>query len=302
MQKKQVYGLIGFPVEHSLSPQMQMAAFRELVIDAEYKLFERTPEKLESFLTEEVFALGLAGFNITIPHKVRAREILEKNYPTDWGSKNILQALHYVKLTGAVNTVKVVGKRLKYFNTDATGFRRSLGESLRFEPKDKEILLIGCGGAGRTVIAALGWRNVGVRKIYIYDINEASVNSAKEHFLSSSPHANFLADKLQFIQTSDLKKVINKCSLLVNASPIGMKDPQDSPIDKSLLHKELSVYDVVYNRNDKTQLIKDALARDLPVADGLEMLLYQGADAFSIWTQQEAPIDEMRKALNKGIQ
>jgi len=280
---------------------MQMAAFKYHGIEAEYKLFERKPEQLESFLKSEAFELGLAGFNITIPHKIRAREILEKNYPTDWGSKNILESLLYVKLTGAVNTVQVAGKRLNYFNTDATGFRRSLGESLGFEPKNKEILLIGCGGAGRTVIAALGWINVGVKKIYIYDINEASVKSAKEHFLSKSPHADFLPDKLQFIQQDDLEKVIKNCSLLVNASPIGMKNPKESPIDKNLLHKGLNVFDVVYNKLGKTQLIKDALAHDLPVAGGLEMLLYQGADAFSIWTGKEAPIDEMRKALNEGV-
>jgi len=299
---KQLYGLVGFPVAHSLSKKMQEAAFKDKEIDAEYKLFEVKPENLESFLTEKAFEKGLAGFNITIPHKIRAREILEKNFPGGQESSRTQINSYYVKLTGAVNTVKVVGKRLEYFNTDASGFRRSLQESLKFDQNGKEILLIGCGGAGRAVIAALGWRNLGVKRIYIYDTNGQSINSAKEHF-SNSPHADFLPDKLQFIQKDDLEKVIKGCSLLVNASPIGMKNPKESPIDKNLLPQEgLNIFDVVYNKEGKTQLIKDALARDLPVAGGLEMLLYQGADAFSIWTQQEAPIDEMRKALNKGIQ
>ena len=281
---------------------MHNAAFRKLGIDAEYKLFEKTSEKLESFLTEEVYALDLAGFNITIPHKIRAKEILEKKFPLKQENSLIQENSYYVKLSGAVNTVKKTGQSLEYYNTDASGFRRSLSESLKFNPSGKEVLVIGCGGAGRAIIAALSWKKSGCKKIYIYDIDGQSIKSAKEHFLSNSPHANFLSDKLKFISGDDLQEAIKKCSLLVNASPIGMKNPQDSPIDKSLLHKELSVYDVVYNRNDKTQLIKDALARDLPVADGLEMLLYQGADAFNIWTGKQAPIEVMRKALNKGIQ
>jgi len=278
-----------------------MAAFKDLGIDAEYKLFEVKPEDLENFLTNEVYALDLAGFNITIPHKIRAREILDQKFPGGEESSRIQRNSYYVKLTGAVNTVKTAGKRLEYFNTDASGFRRSLQESLKFDQNGKEILLIGCGGAGRAVIAALGWRNLGVKKINIYDINDQSINSARKHFLSGLPHADFLPDKLQFIQKDELGKVIEGCSLLVNASPIGMKNPEESPIDKSLLHKSLSVYDVVYNKQGKTQLINDALAQELPVADGLEMLLYQGADAFNIWTGKEAPVKVMRRALNEGV-
>ena len=296
MQKKQLYGLIGFPVGHSLSPVMQDAAFKYHRIDAEYRLFEVKPENLESFLTKEVFELNLSGFNITIPHKVKAREILEKSFPNQEKQMQP-QIKYYVKTSGAVNTVKRSADKLEYFNTDASGFLRALGESLKFDPSGKEALLIGCGGAGRAIIAALSWKKSACSKIYIYDIDDQSVNSAKEHFLSKSPHADFLPDKLQFIQKEDLEKVIKGCSLLVNASPIGMKNPKESPIDKNILHQGLNVFDVVYNKEGKTQLIKDAVAQ---AAGGLEMLLYQGADAFNMWTGKKAPIEEMRKALNEG--
>jgi len=299
---KQLYGLIGFPVAHSLSKKMQEAAFKDKGIDAEYELIPVKPEDLENFLTKKVFEKNLVGFNITIPHKKRAKEILEKKFPLRQDSSQIEEDVYYVKASGAINTVKRDGERLLYYNTDASGFRKSLRESLKFDPKDKEILLIGCGGAGRAVIAALGWRNVKAKKIYIYDINEASIKSAKEHFLLKSPHADFLSDKLEFIQKNELEKVIKGCSLLVNASPIGMENPEESPIDKRLLPEEnLSIYDIVYNKKGKTQLVKDALERRLPVVDGLKMLRCQGVNAFYHWTGQEPDIDVMDKALKEGV-
>ena len=121
---KKIYGLIGYPVKHSLSALMHNAAFKEAGINAEYRLFEVAPQELEGFLLKKAFAENIYGFNITIPHKIKAREILGKNYPAvreamtavDW---------YYLELTAAVNTVKREKDKLLYWNTDAGGFFRS---------------------------------------------------------------------------------------------------------------------------------------------------------------------------------
>lgn len=301
MPPPKIYGLIGYPVKHSLSPAMHNAAFKALKINAEYRLFEIHPVHLEDFLLRGDFKVtdaegnscragDIIGFNITIPHKVKAKEILETEFPFDENVYMMQQDLYYVKLSGAVNTVIRGADKLKYWNTDPVGFLKSLEEGLGFQPKDKNVLLIGCGGAGRAVIASLSWIQTGINKIYINDIHSEVLDSAKKHF-SEFKH---LKDKLGFILAEDIPKIIKDCQLLINATPIGMKEGDASIIDKSLLHRNLSVYDVVYNR--ETRLIKEAKSLGLPAAGGLGMLLHQGAAAFELWTGKTAPI-EMRQAL-----
>jgi len=297
-----IYGVLGYPAKHSLSPLMHNAAFRALKINAEYKIFEVKPEGLENFLLKDVFTSDISGFNITIPYKIKAREILEEKFPLDENAPQVLDVLYYVKLSGAINTVRKDGNKLQYWNTDATGFLRSLTdkEGLGFEPKGKKVFLIGCGGAGRAIIASLSWINVGVKKIYINDINIEAINSAKEYFrqLPQFPH---LKDELEFILTEDIPKIIKDCDLLINASPVGMKGEDISVIDKNLLHNNLYVYDVVYSRDQETRLIRDAKSIGLRAENGLSMLLYQGVLAFEFWTGRKAPVEIMQEALTKGV-
>ncbi|MDD5247259.1 MAG: hypothetical protein PHS09_07700, partial [Candidatus Omnitrophica bacterium] len=135
------FGIIGYPVKHSRSPAMHNAAFCHYGIEAEYKLYEVEPQNLKKFLLEDVFTLGLSGFNVTIPHKVKARQILEDNFPRP--EESIMpESLYYVKLSGAINTVKRDADSLAYFNTDASGFLRSLKEDLGFDPQGKSVFLI----------------------------------------------------------------------------------------------------------------------------------------------------------------
>ncbi|RKY31973.1 MAG: shikimate dehydrogenase [Candidatus Omnitrophota bacterium] len=303
-----IYGLLGYPVKHSLSPVMQNAAFKTLPINAEYRLFEVRPEDLEEFLLSDkpaqdtegnsVAKSDIFGFNITIPHKVKAREILEKKFPLDNKKQEVPENEYYVQLSGAINTVKRETGSLKYYNTDASGFLRSLRQDLKFETKNKNVLVIGCGGAGRAVIASLTWeRREGVAKIYINDVNQEATNSAREHF-SKLSRFSYLKDKLKFISSDEIPHIIKECHLLVNATPIGMKGEDASIVDKSLLHKGLFVYDLVYYKQGTTRLMKDASSLNLTCASGLEMLLYQGADAFELWmAPMQAPIEIMRKAL-----
>ncbi len=295
---KKIYGLIGYPVKHSLSKIMQEAAFKACNINAEYRLIPVKPEELEDFLLNDkkvsdisgnpISIQDLSGFNITVPHKVQA---IKKNPIIRIVDTNVI-------LVGAVNTVKINkdDEKLDYYNTDVKGFIDSLREDLKFNPDGKHVFIFGCGGASRAVIAGLlpkeGFR---VKKIFLYDIHREAIASIKEHFKSF----DWIAERLEPVNEDAISDKIKDCDLLVNASPVGMEEGDSSPVDRKLLHKDLYVYDVVYNR--KTQLIKDAESAGLNARGGLGMLLYQGALGFEIWTGQKAPVEVMRKALEEAM-
>lgn len=298
---KKIYGLIGYPVKHSLSPAMHNAGFKHCGINAQYRLFEIAPQDLEEFLrnpdkeiidTKGVpFKAGdIEGFNITIPHKVRAKEIIMGIIPDGRikGSRDILVA-------GAINTAKRENNRLVCYNTDIKGFIRALKEDLKFDPRGKTVLLMGCGGAGRAIVSGLTAEGIEVKKIYISDNNAESVTAAQKHF----SQFDFLKGKLEFIDIEQVPKAVDKSQLLVNSSPVGMKDSDGTVINKDFLRRDLFVYDIVYNR--QTRLVKDAQSLGITVCGGLGMLLYQGAASWELWTGKNAPVDVMRQALESAV-
>jgi len=306
MPELKIYGLIGYPVKHSLSALMHNAVFKHLDINAEYRLFEVKPEGLEDFLINpsrqvtdtqgnKVLAINIEGFNITIPHKIKAREILRRQFPD-----RVLDPFMHPpsdEVSGAVNTVRrdYRDNSLSYCNTDLWGFVESLSKDLQFATPSKSVMVLGCGGAGRVAIAGLGWPARFIKKIFVYDRDQTAVAAARSHFA-------YLADKVEFISLKDMPAAIASCQLLVNATPLGMKHGDFSPVDKSLLHKDLSVYDVVYNR--KTKLLEDAVSLGLPACQGLGMLLYQGVLAFQHWTGRllnNTDIAIMRQALEEAL-
>ena len=295
---KALYGLLGFPVKHSLSPAMHSAAFKESGIDAEYRLFEIKLLDLKKFLFEPdavfsdttnrpVKSAEVAGFNVTIPHKVAVKEMLEARFGAVQGDGQ-----YFVRLAGALNTVRRDKDCIQYRNTDVSGFLRSLNEDLRFDCKGKTVLLLGCGGAGRAVIAGLTSPEGSVKKIYVHENDELIVRVARDHFEA-------LSNTVYFIGKDSLESAAQDAQLLVNATPVGMRENDPAPIDKNFLHKTLSVYDVVYNK--ETQLIKDAREKGVNACGGLGMLLYQGAIAWEFWTGKKAPVGVMRVALLKAL-
>lgn len=299
---KKIYGIIGYPVKHSLSPLMHNAAFEHLKIPAEYKLFSIEPEKLKSFLLEDILVKDsegeffhskeIVGFNITIPYKVKALELASL-------VENITVQTHpNVVLSGAINTVKKEDGKRVYRNTDIVGFVTSLQENLKFNTAGKSAIIFGCGGASRAIVTGLLQPGMDTQKIYLYDISKEAMESMKKHFTGAGM-VDYVKGRLEFISTNSIPERIKNCELLVNASPLGMKDGDCSIVDNNLLHKDLSVYDVVYNR--ETQLIKDARSKECRYANGLGMLLYQAAASFKIWTGEEAPLEVMREALDKGV-
>jgi len=280
---KKIYGIIGHPVKHSLSPAMQNAAFKELGIDAEYLLYDVGSDALEDFLNGAA-AKHIAGLNVTIPHKIKAKEYLERSGSLDETARRL----------GAVNTISLdESGSLRGFNTDGPGFYRSLVEDLKFEPEGRPVFVLGAGGAAKAVVMYLG---VGPSRISVFDIDRDKAAGLKDHYTRY-----FDGKKLNVItDEKDVRDALDKSDLLINASPIGMRDTDPSPVGKDLFHTGLRVYDLVYNR-PVTQLVKEANSMKLHAVNGLGMLLYQGAIAFEIWTGRKAPLAAMKRALREAI-
>jgi shikimate dehydrogenase len=277
----QRYGIIGHPVAHSLSPAMQGAAFKALGMDAEYRTYDVEPSGLEAFLSGAA-AEGIAGLNVTIPHKINAHHYIASHGELDTNAQRL----------GVVNTISVEASRLKGFNTDGPGFYRSLVDDLKFEPEGRSVFVLGAGGAAKAVVMYLG---NGPKEIFVSDIDGAKAEGLKDHYKKYHD-----AKRLSIVRPSDIGGALEKCQLLVNATPVGMKETDGMPLDKRLLHPGLYVYDLVYNV-PATALVKEATRMKLHAVTGIGMLLYQGAIAFEIWTGKKAPVGVMRRALREAL-
>lgn len=278
LQEKKIYGLIGYPVKHSLSPVMHNAAFQVLKINAEYKLFELKPQDLESFL-ESLPKENIHGLNVTIPYKEKVLPFLD----------NISSE---AELIGAVNTIRVSHSKLEGFNTDGDGFLRHLKEDLRFDPAGKIIAIIGAGGAARAVSVSLS--NYKPKIIAIYDVDKTKTLDLVSHLKDNFKNIEFkAADSIEELNTQI-------SDLLVNATPIGMKESDPCLVNKKFMHKNLLVYDLIYNPGE-TKLIKLAKQMGARTSNGLGMLLYQGVRSFELWTGRPTPIKIMRQALEGAM-
>ena len=273
-----VYGVLGYPAKHSLSPLMHNAAFRALNINAEYLIFEKTPQELSGFL-HSLAKENIFGLNVTVPYKEKVIPFL--NNLSD-----------EAKLIGAVNTIKVSGDNLDGFNTDGEGFINHLSKDLKFNPTGKTVSLIGAGGASRAISVYLCQADP--KSIAIFDIDKDKALGLVNHLKEDFPNIDFkLANSIE-----ELK--IPNCDLLINATPIGMKQSDAVLVEEKYLHKDLLVYDLIYNPAE-TKLLKTAKEKGARASNGLGMLLYQGARSFELWTDKPAPIEIIRQALNEGV-
>jgi len=268
-----LYGLFGYPVKHTLSPKMHNAAFKNLRIKAKYVPFEIKPENLETKL-KSLVELGFGGINVTVPHKESCMRYLDEI------DKN-------AKLIGAVNTIKVEGSKLIGYNTDGLGFLRSLKEN-NINIDGSSVLILGAGGASRAISVSMLEK---VDKVYIYDIDSLKAKALIDDL------NNIIADKAVFLDKEDLKEKITFVNILVNATPVGLKQ-DESPIEEELLSNNLRlVYDLIYNP-PVTKLLKAAQARSIATMNGLGMLIYQGMESFKIWTGVDSSFDVMKQAVS----
>ncbi|RXZ77210.1 shikimate dehydrogenase [Paenibacillaceae bacterium] len=273
-----LYGVIGDPVRHSKSPVMLNRAFRERGINAVYAAFHIAPEQLGNFIGG-VRAMGIRGVNVTIPHK-----------------QNVMQYLDHIDESaatiGAVNTIVNEGGRLTGYNTDGIGYVRSLKEEAGFNTAGKKVLMLGAGGAARGVAYALA--REGAAKIYI-----ANRTEAKAAELAETIRPLTAADGMGY---GDIDAIRNEIDLIVHNTSVGMHpNVDDVLIDTTWFHEGLTVSDLIYNPLE-TRLLREAAARGANAHGGLGMFIYQGAYAFEYWTNQPAPVAEMRESVLAAFQ
>lgn len=279
--KTKIVGLFGYPVRHTLSPIFQNAAFMAKKLNYVYLPFEVAPEELGSAI-RSLPALGISGVNITIPHK-----------------ENVMQYLSGVSneamIMGAVNTVSVVDGRLIGYNTDGYGFVASLKKDLKTDLKGKKIMLLGAGGGARAIVSKALMEKVG--KVYIGDVAEEKVVKLISDVKRVYPDAEVVP---YYLKDDEVKGVLEEIEILINATPVGMKKDDPLLIKSEWLKKGLMVYDLIYNPFE-TKLLKTAKKRGCRCCNGLGMLLHQGAKSFEIWTGVKAPVEVMKRALQKAM-
>ncbi len=278
---RQTVGLIGYPLGHSISPVFQQAAFDHLGLDVRYELWETKSQDLRS-VVKDILLPEKLGSNVTVPYK---EEVIPFLNDLDELARDI----------GAVNTIVKRDGKLMGYNTDAGGFLRSLSEKGQFDPQGKRVTMIGAGGVARAISFVL--IKAGVISLHLYDIEIERAQKLSRDIKSER------VEVIESVQGPEYSETISSADLLVNCTPIGMKhSPSEdhSPVPKNLISSKSLVYDVVYNPL-QTRLLKDASEMGARTLGGLSMLVYQGVDAFELWTGQQAPVDIMMEKAQGAL-
>ena len=276
-----VCGIMGDPVEHSLSPAMHNAAFKKTGLDYVYLPFHVTTGNL-SGAVNGLKSLGLRGVNVTIPHKVSVMPLLDELEPI-------------AKKIGAVNTIVNEEGHLKGYNTDAAGFLKSLSVK-DIDPSGKKVVILGAGGVSRAVSFVLAEKEAEI-EILCRSRNTEQAQKLISILSGNSKSKIMMTD----LNETNLKQALKHADILVNATSVGMKPD----IDKTLVPQELLkpgtvVFDVIYNPV-KTKLLEDAEKAGAVVIGGLDMLVWQGALAFELWTGVKAPVDTMMNTAAQSL-
>jgi shikimate dehydrogenase len=277
--KTRVCGIIGDPIEHTLSPVMHNAAFLEMGLDYVYLPF-RVAEKDLHGAIKGLRALNIAGINVTIPHKVEVMPLLDE----------VDEMAGYI---GAVNTIVNQNGILKGYNTDASGFYRVFTVN-KIEIKKKKIVILGAGGAARAVAFILADKSA---EITILNRSLDAAQAIAQRIFKTLRSEIKIGD----LNSKHLQSSLEEADIVVNATSLGMS-PQlaETPVPVSLLNERMLVVDIIYNPL-QTRLLKEAEKKGARVINGLEMLVQQGAAAFELWTGHKAPIETMRKAAGDRL-
>jgi shikimate dehydrogenase len=275
----QIFGIMGHPIEHTLSPVMHNAAFEAMGVHAVYVPFQVKPEDLGK-ATMALRALNVSGVNVTLPHKGAVIEFLDE---LDQSAKQI----------GAVNTIVHRNHKLYGYNTDGAGFILSLRKDGHFDPSGKKAVILGSGGAAAAVAMALA--DAGVRRIVI-----ANRNKTRAEVLTKRVQKHFERETIPVAldESRALYWLIKESDLLVNATSVGLSGNERLTINPNSLHPKLFVYDLVYR---DTALLKMAKRKGLKTLDGLGMLVSQGARSFELFTGKRAPFRVMRNAVEHAL-
>ena len=279
--KTSVYGVIGDPIEHTLSPPMQNRAIAAMGIDAVYVPFNVKPQFLEQAV-ESFVSLGIKGLNVTVPHKTKIMKFCDSL--TD-----------VAKAVGAVNTIINENGRLTGDNTDVHGFEMCLKSGGGFDLFTERVSILGAGGAARSVVYACAMREE-VREISIINRTFSKAEKIVKEFKSLK------GKKLipLTVDAENMRNVLPISGLVVNTTSIGMgPDINSSPVpEPDVFHEGQIVCDIIYNPVE-TKLLKDAGLHGARTVGGIAMLAYQGAKSLSIWTGMEAPVEVMLDTLKE---
>jgi len=279
--KTRICGLIGDPVEHSMSPVMHNAAFSSLGLDYIYLPFRVEKENLARAI-DGVRALNIRGLNVTIPHKVAVIPFLDELDPL-------------AERIGAVNTIVNDNGILRGYNTDASGFLKALLQR-GIELLGKKVVILGAGGASRAISFILSERGADLVILNRQLEMDWAVELASSISRFSGKEAKALEQSKQ-----NLKAVLEDAEILVNATSVGMSpNINQTPVAKRLLKLGLVVFDVVYNPI-KTRLLAEAEEAGAKTIDGIDMLVWQGALAFELWTGLKPPVEIMKAEAVKAL-
>ena len=277
---KQRYGIIGWPVAHSLSPRMQEAAFTASGMDVSYDLISAKPDDLAQ-KTRELKSAGYLGWNVTVPHKQSIISLLDDIEPT-------------AKFAGSVNTIVNREGKLHGYSTDGYGLEMSIKETFGLRVFGGTFLFWGTGGAATS--ASAHFAMTGARKIYLVNRTLEKAYALKERLdqLGSNIQTFVLNPK----DTVEIKRVFRDVDVIIQSTNLGLRKKDPISIPKELLSSPLNIIDMIYSQ---TPLLKEAINLGCQAVDGRGMLLHQGAKSFSIWTGIEAPVEIMRAALNQVL-
>ncbi|MCK4501845.1 MAG: shikimate dehydrogenase [Desulfuromonadales bacterium] len=272
-----VYGILGDPVAHSLSPLMQNHALQQHNIDAVYVPFHVSPTNLPAAV-DGLLVLNVAGFNVTIPHKEAILPLLGQVDPA-------------AKLIGAVNTVVNKDGVLVGYNTDASGFIRAVREDLNFHPVNRKILILGAGGAARAAAVALA--TAGVKSIVIANRNQFR---GRQFVDDLAPHFASVSFAVVNYSDSEYLDALSEADLVVNATSVGLRGDDVNILPLESIKSSALMYDMVYSFFE-TPFVKVARSAGFTCVDGMGMLAAQGEDAFFLWTGVRLPAGFMRNSL-----
>lgn len=278
---KQIFGVFGDPIGHSLSPVMHNAAFSALRMDCVYHAFRVKPEKLEkAILGAEAMEFG--GLNLTVPLKETAVKL------------GCIDPDPLAEKIGAVNTV-VFGKNgeIKGYNTDGLGAKQAL-QNAAVEIKGSKIVVAGAGGAARAITFQLAAD--GAEITIVNRTEDRAIELAKDISAAS------LSGSVKGRGLSGLKDLLQDTDVLINTTTLGMYPNTETAIATAEdLHADLTVFDIVYNPLE-TRLLREAKASGAKTVNGVSMLVYQGAEAFRLWTGIEPPVELMKKTVLEALQ
>ncbi|MBS3986180.1 MAG: shikimate dehydrogenase [Selenomonadales bacterium] len=275
-------GLLGTPLKQSFSPAMQNRAFGAAGLNYYYFPIEVATEGLRDVL-QGMRRMNFAGCNVTKPNKIEVMQYLDA---VDTAALAI----------GAVNTVKAEGGKLTGYNTDGLGFATFLEQDEAIHIPSTRFFVLGCGGAGRAIAAVLAAK--GAQGITLADMSDAAVASLAD---SIDQHFSYPVSRVE-LGTASMRNAVAEANVVINATAVGMAPyADDTPLPSEWLaaggldNRQL-VCDIIYNPTT-TRLLREAAGRGCRTANGLGMVIYQGAAAFTIWTGQAAPVATMKETI-----